>query len=253
MKVVLLAGGLGTRISEETNLIPKPMVTIGDLPILLHIMKRYSSFGFSDFTIALGYKGYVIKEFFNNYQLHTSDVSFDFSSGNRKFSESKTENWNVDLIDTGENTMTGGRLLRLREHLSSTFMLTYGDGLSDVNLGELLEFHKSHGKLATVTAVSPPGRYGALDLENSSVKRFKEKPDGDGERINGGFFVFEPEVLSYLSSDADHLETTALPALAKDNELQAFIHDGFWQPMDTLRERNLLEQIWASGEAPWSK
>jgi glucose-1-phosphate cytidylyltransferase len=251
MKVVLLAGGLGTRLSEETHSIPKPMVTIGELPIMLHIMKHYSKFGFNEFVVALGYKGYVIKEYFDNYRLHTSDVRYDFANETRTFSKSKTDNWKVDLVDTGELTMTGGRLLRLKKLLDSTFMVTYGDGLSDVNINQLLQQHKSSGKLATVTAVTPPGRYGALVIEGEMVREFKEKPQGDGERINGGFFVFEPEVLDYIKSDSDSLESTALPELASEGKLGAYTHNGFWQPMDTLRERNMLEELWLHGKAPW--
>lgn len=252
MKVVILAGGLGTRIAEQTESIPKPMVTIGDLPILLHIMKIYSHFGFNDFIIALGYKGYVIKEYFNNYQLHTSDVEFNFADGSSTYISSSTENWKVKLIDTGLNTQTGGRLLRLKEFLSERFMVTYGDGLANVDLASLLEFHESHKKLATMTAVLPPGRFGALEHDGERVTQFTEKPIGDGQRISGGFFVFEPEVLSLIDNDSDPLETTALPALATANELRAFLHNDFWQPMDTLREKRVLEELWNSGSAPWT-
>jgi glucose-1-phosphate cytidylyltransferase len=251
MNVIILAGGLGTRISEETHSIPKPMINIGEMPILLHLMKHYGHFGFNDFTIALGYKGYVIKEFFSNYQLHTSDVEFDFRNKSSVYTNSWTQDWKVKLTDTGQDTMTGGRLKRLENNLDSTFMVTYGDGLSDVDISALLEFHKSHGKLATVTAVRPPGRYGALAISGDNVDRFDEKPLGDGQRINGGFFVFEPEIFEFLHNDSDPLETTALPKLAEINQLMAYKHDGFWQPMDTLREKNLLEALWNTGQAPW--
>ena len=251
INVVILAGGFGTRISEETHSVPKPMINIGDMPILLHLMKHYGHYGFNDFTIALGYKGYVIKEFFSNYQLHTSDVEFNFGSKSVEYTNSWTQDWNVKLVDTGQNTMTGGRIRRLEKSLTSTFMVTYGDGLSDVNISELLKFHKSHGKMATVTAVRPPGRYGALSISGNEVKNFDEKPLGDGQRINGGFFVFEPEIFQFLNSDSDPLESTALPKLAQIGELMAYRHDGFWQPMDTLREKNYLENLWATNKAPW--
>ena len=251
LEVVILAGGLGTRLSEETQLIPKPMVSVGSMPILWHIMKHYHSWGFKKFTIALGYKGYVIKEFFANYALHKSDVTIDFSSGVMTYHENRAEDWSVTLVDTGEDSMTGGRLGRLRNRLDSTFALTYGDGLSNVDLGQLLEFHSRQGKLATVTTVQPPGRFGSIESNGDMVVGFDEKPVGDGKRINGGFFLMEPAVFDYISGDATVLETDVLPVLAQMSELSAFRHDGFWQPMDTLRDKKFLEEILASGSAPW--
>ncbi len=251
VEVVILAGGLGTRLSEETQLIPKPMVSIGSMPILWHIMKHYHSWGFKKFTIALGYKGYVIKEFFANYALHKSDVTIDFSNGVMTYHENRAEDWSVTLIDTGEDSMTGGRLGRLRNRIDSTFALTYGDGLSDVDLGELLEFHSRQGRLATVTTVQPPGRFGAIESHGDMVVGFDEKPVGDGKRINGGFFLMESTVFDYIAGDSTVLETEVLPVLAQISELSAFRHDGFWQPMDTLRDKKFLEEILASGSAPW--
>lgn len=254
MKVVILAGGFGTRISEESHLKPKPMIEIGGKPILWHIMKTYSHYGFNDFVICLGYKSFYVKEYFAHYFLHESDVTFDFRNGNQQIIHHVTaEPWRVTLIDTGLETMTGGRLKRVKEYLDDeTFMLTYGDGVSDVNIKELVEYHKSHGKLATVTTIQPSGRFGALDLGISNeVFGFQEKPKGDGGWINAGFFVMEPEVLDYIECDETILEKAPLEKLACDGQLNAFKHTGFWQPMDTLRDKNYLEELWKKDEAPW--
>lgn len=253
MKTVLLAGGLGTRISEETHLKPKPMIEIGGRPILWHIMKMYSVHGVNDFVICCGYKGYVIKEYFANYFLHMSDVTFDMADNTMEVHRKKAEPWRVTLVDTGESTMTGGRLKRVGDYLKDeeAFCFTYGDGVSDVDLSKVIAFHKAHGKLATVTAVSPPGRYGALDMQGDDVKGFAEKPRGDGGLINGGFFVLSPKVLELIDGDAQPWETAPLERLAQMGELKAYQHDGFWQPMDTLREMNLLEDLWSQGKAPW--
>ena len=254
MKAVILAGGLGTRISEETHLRPKPMIEIGGKPILWHVMKIYSSHGINDFVICCGYKGYLIKEYFANYFLHMSDVTFDMSDNTLKVHEKNAEPWRVTLIDTGESTQTGGRLKRVQHYLEKedSFCFTYGDGLSDVNVRELILFHNSHGNLATVTAVKPPGRYGALNVCNKSqVTSFSEKPRGDGGSINGGFFVLSPKVLNYIEDDDTAWEQKPLETLANEGQLHAFFHDGFWQPMDTLREKNLLEELWQQGIAPW--
>lgn len=253
MKIVILAGGLGTRLSEETISKPKPLVEVGDMPILWHIMKTYSYYGFNDFIICCGYKGYLIKEFFANYYLHTSDISVNLSNGMVEVVNRKAEPWRVTLIDTGESTMTGGRLKRIEPYLDGdNFMATYGDGLSDINILKLYEFHKSHGKLATLSAVSPPGRFGALKIDGkSSVTEFLEKPDGDGSLINGGFFVFNKEFLSKIDGDDSVLEQFPLSNLAAAGELRAFKHGGFWRPMDTLRDKVHLDQLWNSGNAPW--
>lgn len=253
MKTVLLAGGLGTRISEETHLKPKPMIEIGGKPILWHIMKMYSSHGINDFVICCGYKGYVIKEYFANYFLHMSDVTFDMVGNEMEVHQQKAEPWRVTLVDTGEETMTGGRLKRVASYLKDeeAFCFTYGDGVSDVDLGKVIAFHKSHGKLATVTAVSPPGRYGALELDGGQVKGFAEKPRGDGGLINGGFFVLSPECIDTIEGDDVPWETAPLNEITRRGELMAYHHEGFWQPMDTLREKNLLEELWESGKAPW--
>lgn len=252
MKAVILAGGLGTRLSEETSLRPKPMVEIGGLPILWHIMKCYSHFGINDFIICLGYKGYVIKEFFANYFLHTSNVTFDMSKNRMEVLEQRTEPWRITLIDTGEQTPTGGRLKRISRYLGDEdFCLTYGDGLSDVNLPKLIDYHRQEGRLATVTAVQPPGRFGRLELSGPRVKGFREKPDGDGDWINGGFFVLSPKVIDYIDSDSCSWEQAPLENLARDGQLSAYRHTGFWQPMDTLRDKNLLESLWTSNQAPW--
>ena len=255
MKIVILAGGLGTRISEESHLKPKPMIEIGERPILWHIMKIYSSYGFNDFVICLGYKGYSIKEYFAHYILHESDVTFDFRSRNEQVihHHHSAEPWSVTLVNTGIDTMTGGRLKRVREYLGNeTFMLTYGDGVADVNIKDLVACHRSHGKLATVTSVQPLGRFGTLNLdEKNGVHSFHEKPKGDGTWINGGFFVFEPEVLEYIDGDATLMEKEPLERLARESQLVAYKHTGFWQPMDTLRDKNHLEELWKSGVAPW--
>lgn len=251
MKAVLLAGGLGTRLSEETVLRPKPMVEIGGKPILWHIMKMYSAHGINDFVICAGYKGYVIKEYFANYFLHMSDVTFDMANNRMEVHRRNAEPWRVTIVDTGEATMTGGRLARVREHLDGPFCFTYGDGVSDVNITELVAFHKKSGRKATVTAVQPPGRYGALEIENDAVHAFREKPAGDGAFINGGFFVLEPECIDLVDGDACIWERKPLETLAATGQLSAFKHTGFWQPMDTLREKQLLEDLWTSGKAPW--
>ncbi|MBK8352438.1 MAG: glucose-1-phosphate cytidylyltransferase [Leptospiraceae bacterium] len=255
MKAVILAGGLGTRISEETHLKPKPMIEIGGKPILWHIMKIYSSYGINDFIVCCGYKGYVIKEYFANYFLHMSDVTFDMSHNKMDVHQKYAESWRVTLVDTGDNTLTGGRLKRIREYLKDeeAFCFTYGDGLSDINISDLIEFHKSHKKLATVTSVQPPGRYGSLAIDNLRVTGFLEKPKGDGAWINGGFFVLSPKVIDYIDSDEDSWEAAPLTNLAHENQLMAFSHTGFWQPMDTLRDKNHLEDLWQSGNAPWKK
>jgi glucose-1-phosphate cytidylyltransferase len=253
MKAVILAGGLGTRLSEETVTRPKPMVEIGGKPILWHIMKMYSSHGINDFVICCGYKGYVIKEYFANYFLHMSDITFDMSENKMHVHHQRAEPWKITLIDTGDNSMTGGRLKRVYEHIKDeqAFCFTYGDGVSDINISKTIDFHLTHGKLATLSATFPPGRFGALDIENNCVKSFKEKPKGDGAMINGGFFVLSPKVVSLIENDQTIWEQYPLMKLAEDNELMAYKHEGFWQPMDTLRDKTYLEELWASGEAPW--
>ncbi|WP_201986335.1 glucose-1-phosphate cytidylyltransferase [Hymenobacter rubidus] len=253
MKVVLLAGGLGTRLSEETVLKPKPMVEIGDMPILWHIMKIYSSYGFNDFVICLGYKGYVIKEYFANYFLHKSDVTINLKDNRLQVHDSFAEPWNITLVDTGLNTMTGGRIKRVKQHIGNeTFFLTYGDGVADVNISEALAYHQNHGKLCTVTAVQPSGRFGALDLnEQNQVVSFAEKPKGDGAWINGGFFVCEPAVIDYIDNDATIWEREPLERIAAANQMDAYKHNGFWKPMDTLRDKIELEGDWQKGEAKW--
>jgi len=254
MKAVILAGGLGTRISEETNLRPKPMIEIGQRPILWHIMKMYSTHGVNDFIICCGYKGYVIKEYFANYFLHMSDVTFCMKKNTMKVHHNKSEPWTVTLVDTGEDSMTGGRLKRVREFVADEehFCFTYGDGVSDVNITKLIKYHRSQGKEATLTATRPPGRYGALNITDSGlVDHFQEKPDGDGSWINGGFFVLSPSVIDRIDGDETTWEAGPLNALAADGQLSAFKHDGFWQPMDTLREKNLLNNLWNKGVAPW--
>lgn len=253
MKAVILAGGLGTRISEETHLKPKPMIEIGGKPILWHIMKLYSAHGINDFVVCCGYKGYVIKEYFANYFLHMSDVTFDMVNNEMQVHQRKAEPWRVTLVDTGEETLTGGRLKRVADYVKDeeAFCFTYGDGVADVNVSSLIDFHKTHGKLATVTAVQPPGRYGALNMQDSLVKGFIEKPKGDGGWINGGFFVLSPECLKYIHGDQSSWEGEPLAKLALDDQLKAFEHAGFWQPMDTLREKNQLEDLWQTGNAPW--
>ncbi len=253
MKAVILAGGLGTRISEETHLKPKPMIDIGGRPILWHIMKLYSTYGVNDFIICCGYKGYVIKEYFANYFLHMSDVTFDMSDNSMEVHQRKAEPWKVTLVDTGEDTLTGGRLRRVADYIKDerAFCFTYGDGLSDVNISDAIHFHHQHGRLATVTAVQPPGRYGALERSGDQVTGFIEKPRGDGGLINGGFFVLSPKCLDLIEGDQTSWEGVPLTQLAKQNEMMAFEHRGFWQPMDTLRDKNLLEELWGSGNAPW--
>lgn len=253
MKAVILAGGLGTRISEETHLRPKPMIEIGGKPILWHIMKIYSVHGVHDFVICCGYKGYIIKEYFANYFLHMSDVTFDMEHNRMEVHQRNAEPWRVTLVDTGEETMTGGRLRRVAEFLKNeeAFCFTYGDGVSDVDITRQIAFHMHHGRLATVTAVQPPGRYGALHIDGTAVTGFTEKPRGDGGLINGGFFVLSPKCIDLIAGDQIVWEGEPLTRLATDGELMAFEHKGFWQPMDTLREKNLLEELWATGNAPW--
>ena len=253
MKVIILAGGLGTRLSEETTSRPKPMVTIGGRPILWHIMKIFSTFGFNDFVICLGYKGYVIKEYFANYYLHQSDVTFDIANNKLEIHNNSSEPWKVTLIDTGEGTMTGGRLLRVKEYIDSdTFMLTYGDGVADINISDLLTFHKKHGRFATVTAAQPSGRFGALKIESdNTVSNFKEKPTGDGSWVNAGFFVLNAKVFDYLSDDSTVFEQDPLKNLSNDGELKAFHHSGFWMPMDKLSDKVDLEKLWTNNSAPW--
>ena len=253
MKAVILAGGLGTRISEETHLKPKPMVEIGGRPILWHIMKCYSAYGVNDFIICCGYKGYVIKEYFANYFLHMSDVTFDMSGNQMIVHEQYAEPWRVTLVDTGEDTLTGGRLKRVASYLrgEDVFCFTYGDGLANVDIGAEIDFHRSHGKMATVVAVQPPGRYGALQLEGNAVRGFMEKPRGDGGLINGGFFILSPDCIELIESDVSIWEDRPLATLAERGELMAFEHRGFWQPMDTLRDKIHLEALWGSGKAPW--
>lgn len=252
MKAVILAGGLGSRISEESHLKPKPMIEIGGKPIIWHVMKIYSHFGINDFVICLGYKGYVLKEYFANYFLHMSDVTFDMAQNRMQIHDQHAEPWRVTLVDTGEHTMTGGRLKRVRKYLGDeTFCMTYGDGVADIDVTALLAFHRRHGKQATVTAVQPPGRFGALEIQGEQVRGFQEKPQGDGGWINGGFFVLEPNALDGIAGDATIWEQEPMRQLAQDGELMSHFHHGFWQPMDTLRDRNLLEEHWKSGHAPW--
>ena len=253
MKAVILAGGLGTRLAEETHLRPKPMVEIGGRPILWHIMKIYSAHGINDFVICCGYKGYVIKEYFLNYLAHVSDLTIDLGRRETSFINQRAEPWRISLVDTGDATMTGGRLLRVADHIrdEKVFCFTYGDGVADIDITGSIAFHRSHGKAATITAVRPPGRYGALQAEGARVHGFAEKPRGDGGMINGGFFVLSPKVLDEIEGDDTVWEGGPLESLAQKGELMAFDHDGFWQPMDTLREKNMLEKLWASSEAPW--
>ena len=254
MIAVILAGGLGTRISEETENKPKPMIEIGGMPILWHILKLYSTHGVNDFVICCGYKGYVIKEYFANYFLHMSDVTFDMAHNKMEVHHRYAEPWRITLIDTGIDTMTGGRLKRVAEYIKdeAAFCFTYGDGLSDVNITQLIEFHKSHGKKATLTAVYPPGRFGAIDIHmDHQITSFKEKPKGDGGMINGGFFVLSPEVIDLVKDDSTIWEREPLESLAQQSEMMAYQHHGFWRPMDTLRDKNYLEELWASGSAPW--
>lgn len=253
MKAVILAGGLGTRLSEETATRPKPMVEIGGKPILWHILKMYSHHGINDFVICCGYKGYVIKEYFANYFLHTSDLTFDMASNRMEVHQKRAEPWRVTLVDTGDESMTGGRLGRVADYVrdEQAFCFTYGDGVSDIDIGASIAYHRAHGKAATLTATYPPGRFGALDIHEGQVRSFTEKPRGDGALINGGFFVLSPKVLSYLSGDATVWEREPLQRLAEDGQLMCYQHDGFWQPMDTLRDKVYLEELWSSGKAPW--
>jgi glucose-1-phosphate cytidylyltransferase len=252
MKAVILAGGLGTRISEESHLKPKPMIEIGGKPILWHIMKIYSHYGIDDFIICCGYRGYVIKEYFANYFLHMSDVTFDTSNNTMEVHQRHVEPWRVTLIDTGQDTLTGGRLKRVREHIGhEPFCFTYGDGLADIDIRALIDFHKAHGKPATVTAILPPGRYGALNLNGASVTGFQEKPAGNSSWINGGFFVLHPSVIDRIQGDQTPWESEPLVSLAAENKLMAYLHRGFWQAMDTLRDKNQIEDLWAKGNAPW--
>ena len=253
MRAVILAGGLGTRISEETDNIPKPMIQIGGKPILWHIMKMYSMHGINDFIVCCGYKGYIIKEYFSNYFLHMSDVTFCMEKNEMKVHQKRAEPWTITLVDTGENTMTGGRIKRIQEYVKgdNAFCLTYGDGVSNVDINKLINFHKQQKTLATLTAVYPPGRFGALDLSNNKVQTFEEKPKGDGARINGGFFVLSPKAIDLIEDDFTIWEEYPMETLALRGQMSAFEHNGFWQPMDTLRDKNYLEKLWSSKTAPW--
>ena len=251
MKAVILAGGLGTRISEETHLKPKPMIEIGGKPILWHIMKIYSYYGINEFIICCGYKGYLIKEYFANYSLHLSDITFNLRTNKNEVHKTSMEDWKVTLIDTGDNTNTGGRLLRIKDYIHETFCMTYGDGLANIDLKKLIHFHKSHGKLATLTAIQPAGRWGALTIKDKQVKNFHEKPKGDGNWINGGFFILEPDVFNLIEGDKCVWEDAPLNTLAMNSQLMAFKHYNFWRPMDTLRDKNYLEDLWNNGNPPW--
>jgi glucose-1-phosphate cytidylyltransferase len=251
MKAVILAGGLGTRLSEETVTRPKPMVEIGGRPILWHILKIYSSYGINDFVVCAGYKGYVIKEYFANYFLHMSDVTFDMKENRMEVHSKRSEPWRVTIIDTGDDTLTGGRLKRAAPYVDGTFCMTYGDGVADVNIPQAIEFHRKQGLKATLTAVQPSGRFGALEFADGKVGRFQEKPQGDGAWINGGFFVLEPSVFDYVDGDGTSWEREPMEMLSREGQLAAYEHHGFWQPMDTLRDKHLLEQLWEEGRAPW--
>lgn len=252
MKAVILAGGLGTRISEETGLRPKPMIEIGGKPLLWHVMKIYSAHGINDFIVCCGYKGYVIKEYFANYFLHMSDVTFDMQANRMEVHQNSAEPWRVTLVDTGEQTMTGGRLRRVRDYLGNEdFCFTYGDGVGDVDITALVDFHHREGRLATLTATQPPGRFGAINLDGHDIVSFQEKPLGDGARINGGFFVLSPKVIDYIEADHTVWEREPMERLARDQQMNAYFHNGFWQPMDTLRDKVLLDELWARGTAPW--
>ena len=252
MKVVILAGGFGTRISEETHLKPKPMIEIGGMPLLWHIMKLYSSFDINEFIICCGYKGYMIKEYFSNYSLHMSDITIDLQKNNVEVHQKFTEPWKITLVDTGLNTQTGGRLKRVKNYLDDEpFCFTYGDGLCNVDIKKSIEFHKNNGGIGTVTAVQPPGRFGALELDDTNVLKFQEKPKGDSGWINGGFFVFEPKIFDYIENDSTILERAPLEGLANAGKLGAYRHTGFWQGLDTLRDRNQLDSLWNDGKAPW--
>ena len=253
MKAVILAGGLGSRLSEETELKPKPMVEIGGKPILWHVMKIYSTYGVNEFVVCLGYKGYVIKEYFANYFLHMADVTFDMRNNSMQIHHQSAEPWKVTLVDTGDNTMTGGRLKRVKPYIENdeSFCLTYGDGVGNVDIAAVIALHQKENRLATVTAMQPPGRFGALEFTGNQLTNFVEKPHGDGGWINGGFFVLSPKVIDYIADDATLWEQEPMRNLAKDGQMSVYFHDGFWQPMDTLREKQLLESLWASGKAPW--
>jgi glucose-1-phosphate cytidylyltransferase len=252
MKAIILAGGLGTRLSEETTSKPKPMVEIGSRPVLWHIMKLYSYHGVNDFIVCLGYKGFMIKEYFANYFLHMSDVTFDMANNKMEIHEANAEPWRVTLVDTGENVMTGGRMKRVASYIGEdNFCFTYGDGVADVNIKKLIKFHKTQGTLATVTSVQPPGRFGELDITHGKITAFKEKPQGDGASISGGFFILSPRVLDYIKNDNTVWEKEPLEKLANEGQLSAYQHNGFWQPMDTLRDKVMLDELWASGKAPW--
>ena len=251
MKAVILAGGRGTRISEESAARPKPMIEIGGMPILWHILKIYSSHGINEFVICCGYKGYMIKEYFANYFLHMSDITIDISHNSIEVHHKNAEPWKITLVDTGEETQTGGRLKRVAEYLNDDFCMTYGDGVGSIDITALIAFHRDHGKLATMTAVQPPGRFGALEIVGNDVKSFLEKPQGDGSWINGGFFVLNSQVLRLIDSDNTFWEREPLESLAKNGQLKAFFHDGFWRPMDTMRDKNVLEELWGEGKAPW--
>lgn len=255
MKAVILAGGLGTRLSEETSIKPKPMVEVGGKPILWHILKSYSAHGINDFVICCGYKGYVIKEFFANYFLHTSDVTFDLQRNSMEVHERHAEPWKVTLVDTGDSTQTGGRLKRVRSHVENeeAFCFTYGDGVSDVDIGATVRFHQAHGKLGTMMAVQPPGRFGAIDIDGQRIERFTEKPQGDGNWINGGYFVLSPKVIDRIADDSTLWEKEPMESLARDGQIDAYLHRGFWQPMDTLRDKVALQDLWDSGRAPWKR
>jgi glucose-1-phosphate cytidylyltransferase len=252
MKAVILAGGLGTRISEESHLRPKPMIEIGGRPILWHIMKIYSHYGINDFVVCLGYKGYVIKEYFANYFLHMSDVTFDMAENRMEVHQRHAEPWRVTLVDTGQETLTGGRLKRVQQYVGKeTFCFTYGDGVADVDISKLVAFHRTEGKSATLTAIQPPGRYGAVSIDDARVTSFAEKPDGDGAWVNGGYFVLEPSAFNYIANDQTSWESGALVKMSQDGKLAGYQHVGFWQAMDTLRDKNHLEELWQSGHAPW--
>jgi glucose-1-phosphate cytidylyltransferase len=251
MKAVILAGGLGTRLSEETQFLPKPMIEIGGKPIIWHIMKIYSHHGINEFIICCGYKGYIIKEYFANYFLHMADVTIDLEDNSIKILNKSAEPWKITLVDTGEETQTGGRLKRIANYIDDDFCMTYGDGLSAVDIKKLIEFHKSHKKIATITAVKPPGRFGAIELKGNEINSFVEKPQGDGGWINGGFFVLNPKVFNYINDDKTLWEKEPLEELSNEKQIHAFMHDGFWQPMDTLRDKRYLETLWESNAAPW--
>lgn len=254
MKAVILAGGIGSRLSEETTVRPKPMIEIGGRPILWHIMKIYAAHGVDEFVICLGYKGYLIKEYFANYALHTSDVTFDMAGGGMHVHQSSTEPWRVTLVDTGDDSMTGGRLKQVRRYLGDEdFCFTYGDGVADIDITAQIAFHRAHGKLATLAAVQPPGRFGAVRLDGTVVTGFQEKPEGDGAWINGGFFVVSPKVIDYIAGDSTSWEGEPLERLAREGDLQAYLHRGFWQPMDTIRDKNQLEALWQLGSPPWRR